>query len=49
MDHFGTLQALFGASTADLLEVEGFGEGRARLVREGLARLAEAAFSERLD
>ncbi|SJN17843.1 DNA integrity scanning diadenylate cyclase DisA [Luteococcus japonicus] len=49
VDHFGTLQALFGASTVDLLEVEGFGEGRARLVREGLARLAEAAFSERLD
>lgn len=44
VDRFGSLQALLGASTTDLVEVV---EPRAaRLVREGLARLAEAALSE---
>lgn len=48
VEHFGSLQALFGARTADLLEVEGVGEARARVVREGLARLAEQAYPEQL-
>lgn len=48
VEHFGNLQALFGAPTAELLQVDGIGEGRARMVREGLTRLAESAY-ERLD
>lgn len=48
VEHFGSLQALFGARTADLQEVEGVGETRARMVREGLARLAEQVYSEQL-
>lgn len=47
--HFGSLQGLFGASTADLLGVEGVDYGVARTVREGLIRLAESAYAERLD
>lgn len=49
VEHFGTLQALFGARTADLMEVEGIGEQRARTLREGLVRLAESTYSDRLD
>lgn len=49
IEHFGSLQALFAASTADLLEVEGVGENRARVIRDGLVRLAESAYNERLD
>lgn len=49
LEHFGSLQALFGASASDLQEVEGVGEQRARVIRDGLARLAELAYSERLD
>lgn len=49
VEHFGSLQALFAAKTRDLMEVEGIGEGRARLVREGLVRVAESAYSDRLD
>ncbi len=49
IEHFGTLQALFAASSADLQEVEGIGETRARAVRDGLVRLAESAYTERLD
>ncbi len=49
IDHFGSLQALFGASTAELQEVDGVGESRARAVRDGLLRLADSAYSERLD
>ncbi|HEX5906220.1 MAG TPA: DNA integrity scanning diadenylate cyclase DisA, partial [Propionibacteriaceae bacterium] len=45
IEHFGTLQALFGASTADLQTVEGVGEGRARVIRDGLVRLAESAYT----
>ncbi|MGO4957992.1 DNA integrity scanning diadenylate cyclase DisA [Luteococcus sp. Sow4_B9] len=49
VEHFGNLQNLFSARTADLLAVDGVGEGRARLVRDGLARLAESAYNDRLD
>lgn len=44
IEHFGGLQLLFGASTADLQAVEGVGEARARMIRDGLIRLAEAAY-----
>ena len=49
IEHFGNLQALFGASIAELQDVDGVGEGRARVVRDGLLRLADAAYSDRLD
>ena len=45
LDHFGGLQALFGASTAELQSIDGIGEGRARIIRDGLTKLAEAAFN----
>ena len=45
--HFGNLQGLFGASTADLLTVTGVDYGMARTVREGLIRLTESAYAER--
>jgi diadenylate cyclase len=49
IEHFGTLQALFGASLPELQAVEGVGESRARIIRDGLLRLADAAYGERLD
>lgn len=49
IEHFGNLQALFGASLAELQEVDGVGESRARTVRDGLLRLADAAYSDRLE
>jgi diadenylate cyclase len=49
IEHFGNLQALFGASTTELQGVEGIGEGRARVIRDGLVRLSESVYSERLD
>jgi diadenylate cyclase len=49
IEHFGNLQALFAASAAELQQVDGVGEGRARIIRDGLMRLAEAAYSERMD
>ena len=48
IEHFGDLQTLFGA-TADLQAVDGVGEGRARVIRDGLVRLAESAYTERLE
>jgi diadenylate cyclase len=47
VDHFGTLQALLGATVEDLQDVEGIGENRARYIREGLSRLAESSILER--
>lgn len=49
IEHFGNLQALFGASIGELQEVEGVGASRARVIRDGLLRLAEAAYTDRLD
>lgn len=49
IDHFGSLQALFGASITDLQTVEGVGESRARVIRDGLVRLAESAYTERME
>lgn len=45
--HFGSLQRLLGATVEDLQTVDGVGETRARGVREGLSRLAEASILER--
>jgi diadenylate cyclase len=47
VDHFGGLQKLLAASVDDLQAVDGVGEHRARTVREGLSRLAEASILER--
>jgi diadenylate cyclase len=47
VDHFGSLQKLLAANIEDLMDVDGVGEGRARLVREGLSRLAESSILER--
>ncbi len=47
VDHFGNLQRLLGATVEDLQAVEGVGDARARSVREGLSRLAEASILER--
>lgn len=45
--HFGTLQRLLTATVEDLEAVEGVGMSRARMVREGLSRQAEASLLER--
>ncbi|WP_246843069.1 DNA integrity scanning diadenylate cyclase DisA [Allokutzneria sp. NRRL B-24872] len=47
VEHFGSLQSLLSATVNDLQEVEGVGETRARVVREGLSRLAETSIIER--
>ncbi len=47
VEHFGSLQRLLAANIEDLMAVDGVGEGRARLVREGLSRLAESSILER--
>lgn len=47
VDHFGGLQRLLAASTEDLQQVEGVGEARARSVRDGVSRLAEASILDR--
>ena len=39
------LQELFGASVSDLLQLEGVGQARARLTRDALLRITEAAYS----
>lgn len=47
VEHFGSLQRLLAAGIDDLMTVDGVGEGRARMVREGLSRLAESSILER--
>ena len=47
VEHFGSLQRLLGATVEDLQMVDGVGDARARGVREGLSRLAEASILER--
>ena len=49
IEHFGSLQALFAASSAELQVIDGVGESRARIIRDGLVRLAESAYTERMD
>jgi diadenylate cyclase len=41
------LQTIMRASIDDLEQVDGVGEARARSVKEGLARLAEASILDR--
>ncbi len=47
VDHFAGLQNIMGSSVRDLEQVEGVGEARARSVKDGLARLAEATILDR--
>ena len=47
VDHFGSLQPLLAAGLEDLMLVDGVGELRARMIREGLSRLAESSILER--
>ncbi len=44
---FGSLQAMLAATADDLQTVDGVGETRARVIREGLSRLAESSIVER--
>ncbi len=44
---FGTLQKIMRATIADLEEVEGVGNHRAKAIKEGLSRLAETSILER--
>ncbi len=46
--HFGTLARLLDANVEDLTEVDGVGETRAKFIRDGLRRLAEANSVDRL-
>jgi diadenylate cyclase len=45
--HFGGLPRLLAATIEDLQQVEGVGEARARSVRDGVSRLAEASILDR--
>jgi diadenylate cyclase len=47
VERFSNLQKIMRASTAELTEVEGVGDVRARAIKEGLARLAETSILER--
>jgi diadenylate cyclase len=47
VDHFGGLQHLMAATIDDLMTVDGIGDQRARTVREGLSRMAEASLLDR--
>ena len=49
VEHFAGLQRIMRTSVVDLEEVEGVGETRARSVKEGLARLAEASILDRYE
>jgi diadenylate cyclase len=44
---FGSLAKLMRASVADLTTIDGIGETRARTIKDGLSRLAEASILER--
>jgi diadenylate cyclase len=47
VDHFGGLQSLMAANIDDLMAVDGIGEQRARVIREGLSRIAETSLLDR--
>jgi diadenylate cyclase len=47
VERFSTLSRIMGASIGDLEKVGGVGEAKARSVKDGLARLAEASILER--
>ncbi|MDA8398794.1 MAG: DNA integrity scanning diadenylate cyclase DisA [Actinomycetota bacterium] len=44
---FGTLHGVMRATIAELEKVEGVGESRARMIKEGLSRMAEASILDR--
>ncbi len=44
VEHFGSLQALLGASTSDLMSVPGVDYQMVRLLRDGLTRLTETSY-----
>lgn len=48
INHFKQLPAILVATTEDLQKIEGIGETRARSIRDGLAKITEAALLERL-
>jgi diadenylate cyclase len=45
--HFETLQGVLSSTATDLQEVEGVGDARARVIREGLSRLIETTLTDR--
>ncbi len=47
VDRFSNLQKIMRASEADLVQVDGVGDARARAIKDGLARLAETSILER--
>lgn len=47
VEHFGNLQKIMRVTPAELAEVTGMGESRARGVKENLARLAESSILDR--
>jgi diadenylate cyclase len=47
IDRFGSLQKIMRATIADLDDVTGVGESRARSIKEGLSRLAETSILDR--
>ncbi len=47
VEHFGGLQKVLAATVEELQNVDGVGEARARSIREGLSRLADASIIER--
>jgi diadenylate cyclase len=47
VERFGSLHKILRASVADLDEVEGVGEARARAIEESLRRLAETSILDR--
>jgi diadenylate cyclase len=47
VERFGNLQKIMRATIADLDDVEGVGETRAKAIKEGLARLAETSILDR--
>ncbi|MBI1843077.1 MAG: DNA integrity scanning protein DisA, partial [Actinobacteria bacterium] len=47
VERFGHLQKIMRATVSDLDEVKDVGEVRARAIKEGLSRLAEASILDR--
>jgi diadenylate cyclase len=47
VEQFGSLPRIMEATIAELDDVEGVGESRARAIQDGLRRLAEASLLER--
>ncbi|HOB03907.1 MAG TPA: DNA integrity scanning diadenylate cyclase DisA [Propionibacteriaceae bacterium] len=45
LDHFGGLQGVLTATRAELTEVDGIGDVRARAIRDDMLRISEAAYA----